>query len=139
MEFAESRRYRILLVDDDARALESLGAALADDLDVSVASSPGRALELFERDSFEVVCSDYQMSGMNGLDLLHAVTRRSPHVGCVLITGSPDYMSARAQDSHYVFVKPLDPSRLIRMVLQLARVCRMKRAFAVPDARRAAY
>lgn len=123
------RRFKVLVVDDDAANLEAIEALLSADFDVASASSPEAALALLGRGSFDVVCSDYQMAGMNGLRLLELAAERWPYVGCVLVTGSNDFLrGARAESRHYVLVKPYDPARLVGIVTQLALVADTKRS-----------
>jgi DNA-binding NtrC family response regulator len=130
---APKEKYRVLVVDDDPVGLETIEAALADDVEVVTTKSPEAALKLIEASTFHVICSDYQMVGMNGLDLLQRATARSPHLGCVLITGSNEYLRATQGDGrYYVLVKPIDPGRLIALVKQLARVADMKRGSEHP-------
>jgi CheY-like chemotaxis protein len=71
-------RRRILLVDDDQDLLETTAALLEDDFDVLTAASGEQALETLARASVAVVCADYKMPGMTGLDLLRAVRDRFP-------------------------------------------------------------
>ncbi len=126
---AAKRRFKVLVVDDDPIGLTTREAALSDDFDVATAPSPDRALELLGRGPFDVVCSDYQMAGMNGLRLLQLAAERLPHVGCVLVTGSDDYLrKSRPGSDHYVLMKPCDPARLIAIIAQLARVAETKRS-----------
>jgi DNA-binding NtrC family response regulator len=123
------RRFRVLVVDDDPSGLATLTAALSEDFDVTAVSTPEGALEALTKGPFDVVCSDYQMEGINGLRLLQMASERAPHVGCVLVTGSEDYLRGnRAESDHYVLLKPYDPARLIGIITQLAQVTETKRS-----------
>lgn len=78
---------RILLVDDE----ESLRVTLAANLElegyeVVEAGSGEAALELAERETFDVVLSDIRMPGMNGVELFRALRARWPTVPCVLMS-----------------------------------------------------
>lgn len=131
-KLAPKARYRVLVVDDDPLGLETIEAALSADVDVVTAASPQAALAVAGSE-LHVVCADYQMPGMNGLELLRRASEQFPHLGCVLITGSNEYLRGHHGEGHfYVLVKPVDPERLIRIVTQLARVADMKKASSAP-------
>ncbi len=137
-------RYRVLLVDDDATVLRSMAATLEfeHELAVDVCTSAGRALDLIASGDFHVVCSDYSMPGMTGLELLEHVQGLPRAVGCLLVTGATSFVSRNADGAgdHYVLVKPVDPARLSTMILQLARTAEIKRGgrrVTRPDERKA--
>jgi DNA-binding NtrC family response regulator len=129
VETVTKRRFKVLVVDDDPPGLVALTAALSVDFDVASAPSPTAAFELLNRGPVDVICSDYQMDDMDGLRFLELATKRLPHVGCVLVTGSSAYLrSSRDESRHYVLLKPYDPERLIGIVTQLALVTESKRS-----------
>lgn len=51
------------------------------------ASSATDALALLERETVDVIISDYQMPGMNGLEFLHHVHAAWPRVAGIIISG----------------------------------------------------
>lgn len=120
-------RFRVLVVDDDPGMLQSISTVLGEDVDVVTCDTPREALEVFRTTVFHVVCSDFKMPGMDGLELLRRVSASNEPVGCLLLTGSDEY-SLADNNRHYVLLKPFDPERLIALVLQLARVTEMKRS-----------
>jgi two-component system chemotaxis response regulator CheB len=76
-----SRPIRVLLVDDSALALALLRRALAAAPDIEVvgtAHSGTEALELIPRLEPAVICTDYLMPGMDGLELIQEVMARHP-------------------------------------------------------------
>lgn len=122
-------RYKVLLVDDEATVLKSLAAALELELDIATSSSAEHALTMLKGGDFHVVCTDYAMTGMSGIELLEKVSHLPEPIGCLLVTGSTSYESrngASASD-HYVLMKPVDPQRILALILQLARTAEMKR------------
>jgi len=120
-------RFRVLVVDDDPGMLQSISTVLGEDVDVVTCDTPHEALQVFRTTVFHVVCSDFKMPGMDGLELLRRVSASNEPVGCLLLTGSDEYSYAE-NNRHYVLLKPFDPERLIALVLQLARVTEMKRS-----------
>jgi DNA-binding NtrC family response regulator len=122
-----TERIRVLVVDDDPAAVTGMEAVLADDVDVISCTSPEQAIRTLKRQRFDVVCSDFSMPRMNGVELLQHAAQSAPAIGCLLITGSGEYTQRADDAAYYVLLKPYDPERLIRLVLQLGKVAQMKR------------
>ena len=70
-------RHRVLLVDDDPTMLRLMSKLLSIDMEVVTCTSPLQALRVLEQRPFDVVCSDYRMPGMNGVDMLRAAAQVS--------------------------------------------------------------
>jgi DNA-binding NtrC family response regulator len=125
---ATDTRYSVLLVDDDAAVLETLEAVLASEFDVATCTSGSHALRLLEEAKrFHVVSADFDMPGMNGVQLLQRVSALRYPIGCLLLTGAEEHTPAVGGRSYHVLLKPVDPQRLLRTVLHLARITVMKR------------
>src|SRR5262245_49194985 len=76
----------ILIVEDDAVLSGVLHTAFRRDWNVELASNAEEALAAFRTTPPDVVLTDKNMPGMNGLELLHAIRRVDPHVGMVVMT-----------------------------------------------------
>ena len=80
---------RILIVDDDPDLLrllaDSIGLCCAE-CEVVRASDGRAALEQLEGQPFDLILTDYQMPGMNGLELASTVHQTSPGTPIVLVT-----------------------------------------------------
>jgi two-component system chemotaxis response regulator CheY len=90
---------RILIVDDDPSILDMLRDGLAlsnDDYQVICTTGSLPALRQLEEGSFDLLLTDYQMPGMNGLDLVRAVRQLVPGIRVVLMTAYAD--GPRLQD-----------------------------------------
>ncbi len=84
----EADRIRLLYVDDDRAYLETARAFLEreyGDLSVDGVTDPETALSRL--DDVDCVVSDYEMPGMDGLELLRAVRAARPRLPFVLFTG----------------------------------------------------
>lgn len=67
-------RERILAVDDDASILELVSDVLAEqDMEVRTAASGEEALELLEREPFDLVLLDIMLGGVSGLEVCRRV------------------------------------------------------------------
>jgi EAL domain-containing protein (putative c-di-GMP-specific phosphodiesterase class I)/CheY-like chemotaxis protein len=127
----------ILLVDDDARVLAVVQRALAGPgVRICSASSGAAALAELAQQSFDVVVSDIQMPGMNGLKLLHAVREHDLDLPVVLMTGNPDLKTATAAVAYGAFqylIKPVEIERLravVERAMNVGRIARLKRECA---------
>jgi DNA-binding NtrC family response regulator len=81
---------RLLLVDDDAELLDIariLFQQTDPDLELVVADSVQKALEIMENDEFEIVIADYLMADATGLDLLEALRSAGDEIGFIMWTG----------------------------------------------------
>lgn len=82
----------LLIVDDEKPTRDGLRAALEHEYDVYVAEDAGAALELLERESFDVLLTDFRLPREDGMKLItRAKSLPKPPV-CILMTayGSED-------------------------------------------------
>ncbi len=136
------RRPRVLVVDDNLAARETLSGLLEDTFETVTAASGRGALELLPRYAFDVVCTDYDMPGMNGMELLQHLFSNYPFAAGVLVTGHreylstpPSYGSGRVYD---ILLKPFDAvtlERTISRALERSRVAREIQRRGVPSSR----
>ncbi len=110
----------VLIVDDDEGILVGLKRVLErEGYRVEGARAAPIALEQMEQQRFDLVVTDLQMPGMDGLELLGEIKRRSPEMPVVMITahGSTDAVIAalRAGVSDFV-TKPFSPRELLNIV-----------------------
>jgi len=75
---SKNRPLRILVVDDDALAIELFWRDLpADQFSVLTAANGAEALELLRAEPFDLLVTDVVMPGMNGLQLIAAIRATS--------------------------------------------------------------
>ena len=72
IDLCKEKTIRVLHVDNDAGFLDVARQCLEEqgELQVDTALSVKEALEKLRRSEYDVIVSDYQMSGKNGLELL---------------------------------------------------------------------
>ncbi len=88
--FPNSPRGRVLVVDDEALAVECIAEFLAHrGFQVFSATAPGPALDLAHKHRIDVLVSDLRMPGMEGSVLLERLRGRYPDLPAVLMTGGP--------------------------------------------------
>jgi DNA-binding NtrC family response regulator len=124
------KRFRVLVVDDHARARESIADVLrAAGYDVAACASASEALPRLAAELFDVVVTDLQMPGMNGLDFIREIERRRFDAQVLMITAHGSVSSAveamRLGAFDYI-EKPFDASALERSV---AQACERRRLY----------
>jgi HD-like signal output (HDOD) protein len=123
---------RILFVDDEVSALESLRSLLRRQRrtwDLVFTPGADEALAALDGAAFDVVVSDMQMSGTDGATLLREVQRRQPGCARIVLSGHSD---PRARQralpvAHQFLSKPCDAEQL-RMIID--RTCNLQALLA---------
>lgn len=113
----------ILLVDDDEVACRTVARFLTGRGHlVRTASEGGEALALVDEAVPDLVISDIQMPGMDGVELLRALRERFPQMPVVLVTAyqTVDTAVAALRGRAYDYLKK--PVRLDELQACLARV-----------------
>jgi DNA-binding NtrC family response regulator len=109
----------VLVVDDDATSARYLALALQGATRTRVAASGIDALLCMERELPDVVVSDLQMPGMNGIELLELIKQRWPSIPVVLATVEEDVslvVEAVQKGAFNYLIKPVAPAVLISVV-----------------------
>src|SRR5262245_61300814 len=126
-----SPRGRVLVVDDERSLLEVLAAMLVEaGWQVDTATNGRDALVLVDAQRYEVVLSDIDMPGINGVQLLREIRARDLDVPVLLITGHPRVETAVEALEHGALrylQKPLRERDLLTAVEDASRLHRMAR------------
>ena len=112
-------RPRILIVDDEEPIRQAFKAILSDRAEVETASNGTEALERFNQSVFNVVVTDVQMSGSNGMEVLQEIKRINPYVEVIIVTAYPSVeMAVEAiKIGAFDFIrKPFPPAELAGIV-----------------------
>jgi two-component system response regulator AtoC len=114
---------RVLVADDDRSMCELLQAGLARrGFEVTWRTSAAEALAAMSEGDFDVIVTDLNMPGTNGLELCERVTANRPDVPVVVITafGSMDTAVAAIRAGAYDFItKPFEMD-VLRLTLDRA-------------------
>jgi len=122
--------YNLLVVDDEPLGLKLIERTFAAeaDMDVRVATSPVRGLEIAERQELDLVISDQRMPQMDGLAFLARVRDRRPRAHRILLTAYPEMeVALRAINEGLVYRFVLKPWDLDDMRLSVRRAVEAKR------------
>jgi CheY-like chemotaxis protein len=116
----------ILVVEDDLDARELLRAMLqAADATVTVTPSAADALQVFERQRFDVLISDIAMAERDGLDLMRTIRSTGSGIPAIAVTAlstDDDRARTRAAGFDLHLTKPIDQEMLVsRIAILLGR------------------
>src|SRR5690349_3991607 len=90
MEIAETKKPRVLIIDDEEQIRHLLIDVLGSAYDCSDAGSAEEALAALSEHTFDLVISDIDMGAMSGLELVPRVHSLSPDTVVVMVSGNQD-------------------------------------------------
>lgn len=107
----------VLFVDDDERDLQGIRRtmrAIRPDWEMSFAEDSESALEHLDRRGADVIVSDAQMPGLDGLALLQLVRMRHPETARIMLTGQvrKNHTYEAIGVVHQFLAKPCPPEEL---------------------------
>lgn len=117
-----AERKRILAVDDDTPALNALRQILLQrGYEVSTAPNGEEAVELIERESYDLFILDVNMPGMSGIDVCRKIRENPKTVNTpvIFLTAKGmvgDMMEGKDAGSDLYLVKPVLASKILNMV-----------------------
>lgn len=108
---------RVLVVDDDKAVRTALQVNLTKSgLDVVTLADPTLVLSLLTESTFDLVMTDVQMPGMNGMELLSKVKEVSPDTAVIVMTGYgsvQDAVQAMRNGAADYIIKPVQKAQLL--------------------------
>jgi len=112
----------ILVVDDEGAIRYSISKTLQRvGYQVHTAASGEEALELMQRQPYDVVLTDIRMPGLSGVDLLRRIKERAPDAVVILLTGYASLETAIESlrlGAHDYLVKPSSSQDIRNSVAQ---------------------
>ncbi|MBI5251043.1 MAG: response regulator [Desulfomonile tiedjei] len=116
------QEFRVLIVDDEEDFVETIVKRLKDrGLDVTGATSGRAALELMDGKEFDVAVLDVKMPGMDGIETLREMKKKSPRMEVIMLTGHGSVESGiqGLQLGAYNYVmKPVPLNDLLKQMTQ---------------------
>jgi DNA-binding NtrC family response regulator len=122
---------RILVVEDE----DILRISIGDDLkeagfQVSSSRSPLLALDLLEKEEYEVALIDYKMPEMNGIELLKRIKNKDPECAVIIMTAFGTIQTAveaMKLGAYDYITKPFSNEELILTIKRIAEVQLLKK------------
>jgi DNA-binding response OmpR family regulator len=113
-------RSRIMVVDDEEMVRDSLKEILRlEGYDVQAVENGELALNAIQRENYDLILLDLKMSGLDGIDILKAITRIAPETKVILLTGHGSLESAidaLRVGAHDYLLKPASSSDILSSV-----------------------
>lgn len=119
----------VLVVDDEPAIRDTTVALLEDDYQVAQSANAREALKVLGSRRFDVICTDYRMPGMTGVELLREAQRLHPGITGIVVTAYADYPEHQANFREVpclVLLKPYEPDQLCLLVARSAKLSKMK-------------
>jgi two-component system, NtrC family, response regulator GlrR len=111
--------FSLLIVDDDADILRLVSLAMgARGFQVTTAMTLDEGLRHLERTTFDVVLTDKNLKGATGLELIDALSIRSPTTAIVLMTAYPEGALGRLSSLDGYLGKPFKSLDVVAQTLQ---------------------
>src|SRR5215813_6021760 len=109
--------HSVMIVDDEPIEASVMGDILTDTgFDVSIQTLPRKALDMAQKQSFDLIISDLKMPDMDGLELLQGLRRIDPDVTVIIMTAYATVGTAVAAMREGAFdyiVKPFSKDELL--------------------------
>lgn len=113
----EKRRYKILIVDDEAAYSKGLTKILEiEGYEIETALSAEEALKKIETSNYQLIITDLMMDGMNGIELLERIISNGKDSKVILMTAYATIataVEAMKKGAISYFVKGNDPVELV--------------------------
>jgi CheY-like chemotaxis protein len=117
------RSLRILVVDDEELICISIRMLLKSDGHVvTIARSGEEALRIFKESLFDLVLTDYSMSGMKGTELAAAIKATAPSCPVVMITAYAQMLPAVLPSVDRIISKPFKREELRQAIDEVSQV-----------------
>ncbi len=114
---AKMHKGKILVVDDDPTVLKSLSEMLKqNEYSVEIASDGRTALEMMERNGYDIVLGDMNLPEMARLELLEKVKEKDPYSAFIVITAYgtiEDAVNAMKMGAYDFVTKPINDEEIL--------------------------
>lgn len=116
---------KMLIIDDDEIVLRSCRRIFENQgYEVISTSDPQEGLALASQKSFDVILVDWMMPGLDGMDVVEELDKRSPNSAMVMISGHPSVgraTEAMKRGAMDYLPKPFKPEEVIAVVNRAMR------------------
>ena len=113
------KKARLLVVDDEAGARESLEAILEDDYQVVCVEDGQKALAVIQKEEFDLVLLDMSMPKMTGIEVLEKIKSHDKSLDVIIVSAidrALEATSAIQKGAYDYLTKPYDPETILTRV-----------------------
>ncbi|MBU2552316.1 MAG: response regulator [Proteobacteria bacterium] len=112
---------KVLLVDDERELVSAMAERLTiRGIEADWVSTGSEALELADRETYDVAVLDVKMPVMSGLELMKEMERKNPDLKFIFLTGhgsEKDFQTYMAEEgTSFYLVKPIRIEELIAKI-----------------------
>ncbi|MBI2424090.1 MAG: diguanylate cyclase [Candidatus Hydrogenedentes bacterium] len=130
--------FRVLVTDDQESIPQLIERLVHTRLgcEVRCARSGNEALELLERECFDVFVTDMKMPGIHGFDLIREAKAQWPGMDIIVMTGYPadfPYVDVVNSGANDFINKPFPPSEIEAKLVRLLNERRLRHAHVVAE------
>ena len=122
---ATKLRTKLLLVDDDPSMIRLLTRVIErsmnDEIDLESLTSSKEAVSRIEKGGVDILLTDLEMPGINGIELLQCAKSRNPATQVLFITGHSTQealLDALERGASDYLLKPIDQAELLEVLKQ---------------------
>ncbi|MFC1585150.1 sigma-54-dependent transcriptional regulator [Fibrobacterota bacterium] len=122
---------KIMIVDDDLSLLRVIDHHLTGaGHNTTAISKPKEAVELLDKEQFDIILCDMKMPDISGMDILKKVHQRDADVVFIVITGYPtveEAVEAMKLGAFDFIQKPVDKTHLLRVIGKASELITLRR------------
>jgi DNA-binding NtrC family response regulator len=127
---------KILIVDDEQHYCDVIRLILeGENYQVISTTSPTKVLDLLDRESFDLVLSDFFMQDMDGFELLREIKKDHPDTEVIIFTGYgsiKNAVEAMREGAFSYYIKSHDPEELLFEIAKVKRIADLKLKLNLP-------
>ncbi len=117
-------KVRILCIDDEEMIRQTMGDYLTDSgFEIIEAGNGREGLEIFQRENPDLILVDLRMPEIDGLDVLAAVTEKSPETPIIVVSGTgvlEDAIEALRRGAWDYITKPVEDMAILEIAVKNA-------------------
>ncbi len=118
-------RYRIVVVDDEKKALERFGRLIAEEANITLLASftnPHEAIQYIKNEKVDIVFADIEMPEISGLEMADLIAEINPSIDVVFVTAYSQY-ALQAFQVHAVgyLLKPIEVEDIRKQMNQIIK------------------
>lgn len=117
---------KVLLIEDEKITRKTLtDFILKEGYEIESSGDGLEALDLFGKETFDVVVTDLRLPGMNGIEILQKIKEKAPHCTVIIMTAYATVetaIEAIKLGAYDYLTKPFNPDRLLSMLSHIQKL-----------------